>query len=908
MRAKTTLQGQLVALKLMPIVLLAIAFASAIQLWIHTVDAIAKTEHQTAVISSAQVLLEKMLDAETGARGYAATARTVFLEPYNSALLAIPAALERLSTLVAGDATQARYARQVKTLSARKIAILASYVASMQAGRPDQARAEVARALGKNTMDELRREIGMLESTVHGDTVTTLAQTKAAGLATLYALVFCTMFGIIFAAAAGWQIRRKIGRRVDLLVRKAENLSKGKAIGPRLDGIDEISDLDRAFHTMAELLAERTGDLERYRLLADRTQCLMLFARQYDGRILHANAAALATYRYSLAEITELTVDQLRSGEIPRDLDERLTAPSDVSLAYEADQRRSDGSTFPAEITVEGQLIAGQNVRLSIVRDISERRRTESLVADALGAARTAARAKADFLATMSHEIRTPMNAVIGMTELVLQTSLTEEQRQALETVNDSATALLRIIDDILDFSKIEAGKLNVEIIEFPFAKAIEAVAVTLAAQARARGLVLSVFVDPRAPESLYGDAGRVRQVLTNLVGNAIKFTPTGSVTLSADVTSATKEWCEVRFSVADTGIGIADEGLARIFQPFAQADASTTRIYGGSGLGLSICQQLVELMGGQLRADSVPDRGSTFSFLLRLRAGEASIPIERNELRALVVEPSSEQSSELTRYVRAWGLDVQVVASAGAALAAFAAANDEQRPFDVAIIDADNPAINVLALGSALAAHAPFATARRILVASNDEVERRTEAVAVGFSAYLVRPLRQSQLFDCVMNTAPVPASPRVEIQYEQTGLRILLAEDNMVNQRVALQQLHKLGYSATVVGTGRAALAAVIAERYDVVLMDCHMPEMDGYAATSAIRRHQARTGEHTPIIAMTANAQSGDHDTCIAAGMDDYLPKPVTLASLRDALARCCRPGNELATSSLRRNAPA
>jgi len=404
------------------------------------------------------------------------------------------------------------------------------------------------------------------------------------------------------------------------------------------------------------------------------------------------------------------------------------------------------------------------------------------------------------------------------------------------------------------------------------------------------------MFADPRAPATLYGDAGRIRQVLTNLVGNALKFTHTGSVTLSADVTAATKEWCEVRFSVADTGIGIANENLARIFQPFAQADASTTRVYGGSGLGLSICQQLVELMGGELHADSVPGRGSTFSFVLRLRAGEASVPIERNDLRALVVEPAGEVISELTRYVRAWGLDVQVVASAVATLASFAAAEDEGRRFDIAIVDADNPGTDALSLGAALAAYAPFATARRILVATSDEAERRTEAMAAGFSAYLVRPVRQSQLFDCVMNVAPVPASPRVEVQYEQTGLRILLAEDNVINQRVALQQLHKLGFAATVVATGRAALAAVIAEQYDVVLMDCFMPEMDGYAATSAIRRHQSRTGEHTPIIAMTANAQSDDRDTCIAAGMDDYLPKPVTLASLRDALARHCHPGDE------------
>jgi CheY-like chemotaxis protein len=352
---------------------------------------------------------------------------------------------------------------------------------------------------------------------------------------------------------------------------------------------------------------------------------------------------------------------------------------------------------------------------------------------------------------------------------------------------------------------------------------------------------------------------------------------------------------------VADTGIGIAPENLARIFQPFAQADASTTRVYGGSGLGLSICQQLVELMGGDLRVVSAPERGSTFSFVLRLRAGQANVPIEPSGRRALVVDASGETASDLTRYLRAWGIDVFVVASAPAAIAACTEAGAEQHRFDVAIFDADWLGKTACSLGAALTAEPRSANIRLILVASSDVVVSRAEAMAAGFDAYFVRPLRQSQIFDCIMHVSPVPASPRIEPKSEQTGHRILLAEDNLVNQRVALKQLYKLGYEATVVGTGRAALAAVIGGRFDLVLMDCFMPEMDGYAATGAIRRHQARTGEQTPIIAMTANAQADDRSACIAAGMDDYLAKPVTLDALRATLERYIAPSRETAAAA-------
>ncbi|MBD5657160.1 MAG: MASE4 domain-containing protein, partial [Candidatus Eremiobacteraeota bacterium] len=451
-----------------------------------------------------------------------------------------------------------------------------------------------------------------------------------------------------------------------------------------------------------------------------------------------------------------------------------------------------------------------------------------------------AARAKTAFLATMSHEIRTPMNAVIGMTELVLHSTLTTDQRDALETVSESGTSLLRIIDDVLDFSKIEAGKLRFELLEFPLTRTVESIAATFAAQAHERGIDLFVFVDPHAPETLYGDAGRLRQVLTNLVGNALKFTHEGTVSLAADVLATEDDWCDLHFSVKDTGIGIATEQIANIFEPFAQADASTTRLYGGSGLGLSISHQLIAMMGGELMAESKQNSGSTFSFTLRLRAGKGTAAKRHDGLRALVFESAGARESECLRYLRAWGVDVRVVPPE-----AVAASFDvlEER-YDVVLLDAASLETGVPEIATVLASRPDVASARRIFVTSRNDAESRRLADMAGFTT-LVRPLRQSQLFDCLANATSPAAPVHAQIRSEDSELQILVAEDNAINQRLARQQLRKLGYQVTVVSTGRDAVTAALAKPYHLILMDCFMPEMDGYAATIAIRRHQALTG---------------------------------------------------------------
>ena len=707
-----------------------------------------------------------------------------------------------------------------------------------------------------------------------------------------------------------WLIFRGNLGTLRMLAEGANRFSQGDhAVRIEPEGAPEVGLAAEAFNNMANniegLIASLGKSESKNKLLATIVEqsSEAIWTKDLAGIITSWNSGAAAMFGYPPADAVGRA---LNVGESTAEEEEarmqRLMAGEKFS--YDARAMTRSGTAIDIQVAVAPLLDqANQWIgSISVARDVTQHKRSEEALRLAREAAESANHAKSSFLARMSHEIRTPMNGVLGMTELLLETGLTSAQRKYAETVQRSGQNLLGIINDLLDFSKIEAGKLELENVDMDLRRTLEDVVDLLAERAHAKGLELACSIPANLATHVKGDPLRLGQVLTNLVGNAIKFTEQGSVVIRVAGLEETAHNVTLRFEVSDTGAGISAAAQSHIFEEFAQGDGSTTRKHGGSGLGLAISRQLVEMMGGNIYVESVLGTGSTFWFTSRFEKQETqdsrAAPMGMlTGVRALIVESSVINGGILHSQMSNWGMTNRVAATPEQAIDLLAQAAARNAPYDIAIIDLGLPGMDALELARTIRARADIARLRLVML-THRQVDMQNARDA-GIDACLAKPVRQTVLYECLVNVmacqpqeAVAPRDVREPVNTAPAGIRgnILLVEDNLINQQVALGILQIQGYSVTVVNNGREALDAHAQGAFDLILMDCHMPEMDGFEATREIRgRERSSIGKRVPIIALTANAMAQDREECLNTGMDDHLSKPFSMQTMQDMLDR-------------------
>jgi PAS domain S-box-containing protein len=832
-------------------------------------------------------------DAEAGSRGYVITGHVEYLEPYDAAMSTVESTVHDLRTLTVDSTHQQQHLKALESLIADELAIQRRGIELRRDQGFESAQKHVLNGEGKRTMDNIRSLLGAMTNEQQSLLATRTSAVESGARMTIAIISVGSILGFALVGVGAWMIRRDITRR---------------------------------------LATERTllESEERYRFLADSTPQIVWSARA-DGCLEYYNAR---WYEY-----TGVTFEQARDWGWkavihPDDLElciDEWTASLNSGDPFEGEYRFKRGSDGAYRWHLSRGLPRhdenGMIVQwLGTSTDIDDLKRLEAALQSAKQFADEANQAKSDFLAHMSHEIRTPLNGVIGMIDLLLGTDLSDHQRRFGALAMTSAESLSTVINDILDFSKIEAGKLEIVPTDFNLHIVVEDIMKVLAQRAASKGLELACHVEPGVPALVRGDSDRLRQILINLLNNAIKFTESGAVVLRLTPESDPGGSALIRFTVTDTGVGVAKDRIDRLFKAFSQADASTTRVYGGTGLGLVISKQLAELMGGAIGVESEPGRGSTFWFTVDFETPEQPSAaacrkqIDPRTLRVLAVDDNDTQREVLREQVASWGLEAATAPDGEHALRALTEAAARATPFRIALVDNDMPGMDGFELAAAVKSDSRISDTVLMILLSVEAKFEPNQLRAMGFAGHMTKPVRQSQIFDAIMNAIaaakhdPSPVMPVTgsstavrEHTSPYAGARVLLAEDNEINQIVAREMLIKCGYCCDIVGDGQKAVDAMQREEYDLILMDCQMPVKDGFDATREIRRLErnnqlaGQSGRRIPIVALTANAMKGAREKCLEAGMDGYASKPINPKELLRTIERMLRGGTDVAKAA-------
>jgi two-component system, sensor histidine kinase and response regulator len=863
------------------------------------VDAFDWTAHTSQVLRQLEDVLNLAQDAEAGQRGYLLTGQDRFLVPCRHAVAEYPGRLEELRRLTQDNPRQQQRLNRLEVFLSQRLAKVEETIRLAEAGNTAEAVALVRSGKGIHLMDGLRQVFAEMRQQEEDLLRQREARLRAGVPVTVWTIVGGSVLALALVVTAVGRIRGDARQRQQAEERLYEK------------------------HQLLNAVTEGLTDA--------------IFVKDRQGRYLMVNTGGARLVGRRMEEVVGKTNQDLFPPETARAMrehDHRVlqtgqTETCEVEAVF-GGVRHTFLSTKTPFRDQQGEVVG----LLGIAREISDRKRAEEALRQAVEAAEAASRAKGEFLANMSHEIRTPMNGILGMTELALDTDLSPEQRDYLTLVKQSANALLAVINDILDFSKIEAGKLDLDPVPFPLRSCLEDTVRALSLRAHAKGLELACHVHPDVADTVVGDAGRLRQVLVNLIGNAIKFTEHGEVVLEVRAEADPKRpdvlpagsalWVAdaggpdvpsvgdfgfsppqlprqtvLHFAVRDTGIGIPPEQQQRIFDAFAQADGSTTRQYGGTGLGLAISARLVGLMHGRIWVESEPGQGSTFHFTARFApapetAAPAPGPAAALEgLRVLVVDDNATNRRILEETLRQWRLRPALAGGAAEARDLLQQAHAAGRPFPLLLLDARMPGTDGFELAAWLRERPGLCGATVLMLSAGGGPDDAARCRALGVTRHLTKPVRRSDLLDTLVTAlgerlVSDPPAPAEDAPAAGRALRVLLAEDNRINQRLAVRMLEKAGHTVTVAENGREALAALERETFDVVLMDVQMPEMSGFEATAAIRAREQQTGGHLPVVALTAHAMKGDRERCLEAGMDAYVAKPVRAAELLQVIA--------------------